>query len=523
MFFLSRTRITLIVIICLLGTWLSIPSLFPRLTETKFANLFISKPVNLGLDLKGGAYLLLEVQVENYLRDQMQHYSDRLRDRLRNSKIGYNSLTTGDISVSVMIDDEKNIKEVKKIFAEDFDKLFTVEQQNKTFQMKFNESAEKLMRKNVLEQTLEIVRRRVDETGTKEIDLQQQGSNYVLLQVPGLKDPKEIRSLLGKTAKMTFHLVDESVSSREALSGKLPFGSKVLPFADSEKSNGAFIVVKSRASLNGDMLSEANASVENGSPVVNFVFNSIGARVFADLSTKNIGKQLAIVLDGKVISAPVIQVPILGGKGHITGNFTVQTANELALLLRAGALPAPLTIIEERSVGPSLGEDSIEAGKKAVIAGVLMVMCFMYLFYGVFGLAANVALVLNLFLILAVLSLFGATLTLPGIAGMVLTLGMAVDANVLIFERVREEMRKGNTPLASLESGYHLAFGTIFDSNLTTVIAAMLLYIFATGPVKGFAVTLTIGILCSMFTAISVTKILIGKWYRWKKPKVLPL
>lgn len=523
MFFLSRSRIWVIIITCLLAIWLSLPTLFPCIKETKLAPLVANNQINLGLDLKGGVYLLLEVQVETYLHDQVQNYSDRLRTQLRSQKISYKTLSNNHNSIDIELTNLANAEELEKAVNEQLGYFFDLTRKGDIFHIKLKESAEKLMRKNVLDQTVEIVRRRVDETGTKEIDLQIQGSNYVLLQVPGISDPQEIRSLLGKTAKMSFHLVDDSTAIKEALGGKLPFGSKLLPYGDKSRGEGGLLLVKSKASLSGEMLSDAHASVDSGMPVVNFSLNNIGGKIFAELSSKNIGKQLAIVLDGKVISAPVIQSAILGGKGNITGNFTVQSANELALLLRAGALPAPLNIVEERSVGPSLGEDSIAAGKKAVLGGILMVMAFMFLFYGIFGLVANVALVLNLFLILAVLSLFGATLTLPGIAGMVLTLGMAVDANVLIFERVREEIRNGKTPLAALESGYNLAFGTILDSNLTTVIAALLLYIFATGPVKGFAVTLTIGILCSMFTAISVTKVLIGKWYRWKQPKFLPL
>jgi preprotein translocase subunit SecD len=371
--------------------------------------------------------------------------------------------------------------------------------------------------KMAISQSIEIVRRRIDEMGTKEPSIQQQGEDRILVQLPGVDDPGQVKNLLGKTAKLTFRLVHPQNNNTSSKS-RVPLGAEIL--SSDEKGRGAqsHYLVQKRVDVSGEMLVDAQPTFDqNGQPAVSFSLDAKGGRRFADVTRKNIGRPFAIVLDNKVISAPVIQSEIPGGSGIITGNFTTAEARDLAILLRAGALPAPLNVLEERTVGPDLGADSIEAGKMATIVAIVAVLVFMILFYGpVFGIAANVALVMNLILLFAALSLVGATLTLPGIAGIALTLGMAVDANVLIYERIKEEINLGQAPLSAISIGYARAMGTIVDSNVTTLIGAALLYQFGTGPVKGFAVTLSIGILISMFTAISLTRVIVLWWMKVK-------
>ena len=346
------------------------------------------------------------------------------------------------------------------------------------------------------------------------------------MQVPGLDDPQRLIDILGKTAKMVFRLVDVTTSPQEALrTGRTPPGSEILE-SDTRRPDGSpetVYLVRKRVMVSGETLTDAQPTFDQGQPVVSFRFDTLGARRFGDATAQNVGRPFAIVLDNRVISAPVIREPILGGAGIITGSFTVQSAQDLALLLRAGALPAPIKVLEQRSVGPSLGADSIASGKVASIVAFALVMVFMFLAYGIFGLAADIALLINVFLILGALSLLQATLTLPGIAGIVLTIGMAVDANVLVFERVREEIRTGKTPFAAMEAGYQRAVGTILDANITTFIAAAILFAMGSGPIKGFAVTLGIGILTSVFTAVTVTRLMLVTWLRQTRPQVLPL
>ena len=397
------------------------------------------------------------------------------------------------------------------------------------YSLSFDDKWQKASREQIIEQSLEIVNRRVNETGTKEPIIQRQGDKRILLQVPGLSDPEHLKDLLGRTAKMTFHMVDSSASERDIASGLVPPGTYVVSGDNRDDKNPAKgqrkYAIFSHVELSGDMLVDAHTTYDNqsGEPVVSFRFNTTGARKFGEITSQNVGKPFAIVLDNKVITAPVIRSAILGGTGIISGGFSAESANDLSLLLRAGALPAPLKIIEERSVGPSLGADSIAAGTKASIIGIGLVVIFMVVFYGLFGLFADIAMIVNAFMTLALLSLFDATLTLPGIAGIVLTVGMAVDANVLIYERMREETRNGKSVYAAIEDGFRMAFGTIFDSHVTTFSAAILLYIFGTGTVKGFAVTLAIGIICSLYTSVLVTRLMVVTWLRKTKPKALPI
>jgi preprotein translocase subunit SecD len=371
-----------------------------------------------------------------------------------------------------------------------------------------------------VEQSIEIVRRRIDETGVLDPLITRQGESRIVVQLPGVDDPDRIKQLIGKTAHMTFRLVDETANP--AAGGAPPPGADFMVMQDRP---GERIAVRKRIDVDGADLTDARAgtSPETGEWVVNFTFNSVGARRFADVSRANVNHRFAIVLDDKVISAPVIREPITGGRGQISGSFNAQSANDLAVLLRAGALPAPLTVVEQRSVGPELGADSIRAGAISLVVGFVFVIVFMGFFYGLFGWFANMALVVNLFLMLGVMSLLQATLTLPGMAGILLTLGMAVDANILINERIREEQRLGRPPLAALEHGFSRAYSTIFDSNATAFLAHVMLFVFGSGPVRGFAVTITVGIATTMFTAWMLTRLLVSRWYVATRPKLLPV
>ncbi|MCH1515432.1 MAG: protein translocase subunit SecD, partial [Alphaproteobacteria bacterium] len=372
-----------------------------------------------------------------------------------------------------------------------------------------------------VEQSIEIIRRRLDPDGTKEPIIQRQGLDRILVQLPGVDDPERVKRLLGRTARLTFQLVDTRTTAEEARrSGRVPPGSVLLEGAKPEDPS---YVVERRVMVSGDMLDQASASFDQQSrPAVTFQLNALGGKKFGRVTGENIGRPFAIVLDGKVVSAPVIQSQIFTN-GQITGNFSIEETQELSLILRAGALPAPLIVLEERSVGPGLGADSIAAGKVAAIVGMILVIIYMFVSYGLFGLFADIALCVNIILILAALSALQATLTLPGIAGIVLTMGMAVDANVLIFERIREEVKAGRSVRAAIEAGYERAISTIIDSNLTTLFAALFLFIFGSGPIKGFAVTLSLGIITSMFTAILVTRLIITLYVNRTRPKLLSL
>ncbi len=476
-----------------------------------------SKHVNLGLDLRGGAYLLLEMQLDSYDRETLEKQVNQIRVAAHDKKIGIKEVKfLSSSSMTIEPINSTQIDDLTKLIRTAIGHSLDINTSDNYLTLTANEEAFKEQRRQLTFQTMEIINRRIDEAGTREIDVQRQGDNYILLQVPGIDDPNEIKQLLGKTAKLGFHLLASHNGSSEYTPGV-----KVLPYEDQRTNMMTNISVQSRPLITGEMLVDAQTEARNGVPTVTFKLNQLGAKVFAEVTSKNVGRAFAIVLDNVVISAPLIREPILGGNSQITGNFTIASANELALLLRAGALPVPLKIVEERSIGPSLGSDSISSGTNAGIFGGVLVLLFMFIFYYWFGMVANIALVLNFFMIIAVLSIFDATLTMSGIAGIVLTLGMAVDANVLIFERIREELAKGRTALSAIESGYEMAFATILDSNITTVLVGLILYIFAAGPVKGFAVTLVVGIICSMFTAVTVTKVIVSLWFRKYKPNTI--
>jgi protein-export membrane protein SecD len=518
-------KVVLILGTCVLGLVLSLPNLFSREQLQRLPDWLPREQINLGLDLQGGSHLLLEVDLQAVVEERLATLVDDIRGLLRPARIGYRGLGVRGDAVTLTLTDPATAGQVVEML-DDLNpnplarEIQVVEGSGGRIDVRLTDSVIDQMQTAAVSQSLEIVRRRIDEVGTREPTIQRQGENRILVQVPGEKDPESIKRLLGQTAKLTFHLVDLETPVAQAVAGNLPPGSMLLP---SDEDGQSQVVVRKRVEVSGESLIDAQPSYQDNQPVVSFRFDTAGGRKFGNITREHVGELLAIVLDNKVISSPRIREPILGGSGVISGNFTVQSANELAVLLRAGALPAPLEIIEERSVGPDLGADSIAAGEIAGVVALVLVVAAMSLYYGLFGVAACIALVVNLILMLGVLSALQATLTLPGIAGIVLTIGMAVDANVLIFERIREEVGNGRSPLSAIDTGYREAMRTIIDANLTTLIAAVLLYAFGSGPVRGFAVTLGIGIITSMFTAISLTRLMVVAWMRRARPAVLPV
>ena len=518
MMYFARWKVILILAVLVLGCIFALPNLLPSRIDDRIPGFLPHLRISLGLDLQGGSHLLLQADMESVVRERLAGVVDGFRTELRKANIGYTGLGIDGHAVKLTLRDKNDIEKARPILqsvAENMDLSISPDGQ---VSAAYSDATLKEIAQNAIQQSIEIVRRRVDETGTREPTIQRQGTDQILVQLPGLQDPERIKALLGKTAKMTFRLVDQSVSPEDAASGRLPPTSEILPLATPRPGEEPSYVVQKRVMVSGESLTDAQATYRDAEPVVNFKFDSVGARRFCDVTKNNIGKPFAIVLDNKVISAPVIRDAICGGSGEISGNFTIQSAQDLALLLRAGALPAPLKIIEERSVGPDLGADSIRAGVYASIIGFALVATYMVLAYGLFGLFADVALVFNLILTIAALSLLQATLTLPGIAGMLLTLGMSVDANVLINERIREETRLGRSPIASLDAGFRRAFSTILDANLTTLIKMAILYVLGSGPVKGFAVTISLGICTSMFTAIVLVRWIMSVWLRRTRP-----
>jgi preprotein translocase subunit SecD len=510
----------------MVGLFFALPNIVSDETlEKHWPSWLPSHRVNLGLDLRGGSSLLLEVDTKAILKERFASLLNEIRVVLRKEKIGYTHLHSKENSASFTlrnIEDKDKVRDALKFGPET---LVTVENDGSVI-VSLEEVVLREREKAAVEQSIEIIRRRIDEMGTKEPLIQRQGYNRILVQLPGVDDPSYAKRMIGKTAKLFFHLEYPNASVEDALKGHLPLGAQLAKeeIIRDGVSYTYHLVLQKQALLTGEMLTDAQArqDSEHGGWAVHFSLDAIGAKKFGDITSKNVGRRFAVILDDKVISAPSINMPIPGGQATITGNFTAHEASELAMLLRAGALPAPLSILEERTVGPDLGADSIAAGEKATIVSIILVLVFMFVFYGfVYGGIANVALVLNLIFLISSLSVLQATLTLPGIAGIAISLGMAVDANVLIFERIKEELRNGKKILTAIGGGYHRAMETIIDSNITTLIGAGLLYQFGTGPVRGVAVTLSLGILISMFTAISVTRILIMMWYRVFGPQSL--
>ncbi len=525
MLYFSRLKTTLIVGACILGVLLSIPNLFAEPSGG-----LPWRTIRLGLDLRGGSYLLMEVDMGAVIKERLNGLADGARRALERARVRPYSLVIQPDDHRLLIKPTDPAQHDAAVAA--LKELQTIEQQGigarpdleiqdtpGGIAVALSQTALVERATQAVQQSIEIVRRRIDETGVVDPIITRQGQDRIVVQLPGINDPNRIKQLLGKTAHMTFKLVDESANPTAPMP---PPGVEFLPMSDKP---GQKIAVRKRVEVDGANLTDARAgqNPQTGEWVVNFAFDSVGARRFADVTRANVGHPFAIVLDNKVISAPVIREPITGGRGQISGNFTAASATDLAVLLRAGALPAPLTVVEERSVGPELGADAIRAGAISLGVGFVFVILFMGLFYGLFGWIANLALVFNLFMLLAILSLLQATLTLPGMAGILLTLGMAVDSNILINERIREEVKNGRTPLNAMETGFRRAYATIIDSNMTAFLAHVMLFIFGSGPVRGFAVTITVGIATTLFTATMLARLMMVRWYAATRPAALPV
>lgn len=519
-------KIAVIVAVSLLGPLYAFPNLVSEETRVWLSENMPSwapqRAMSLGLDLQGGSHLQLQVDMKTVIDDRMDAMASAARLALRKDKIGVAGVKTAGAKITVALRQPDDADKAVAALRRELGETVSIDRDDSDVSVAFGDLELANFKKQAVAQSIEIIRRRIDETGTKEPVIQMQGDDRIIVQLPGMKDPERIKQLLGKTARLTFHMVDTDVSTMACADGTAPISVRCLPMRD---DTAAPLPVQRRALLTGERLVDAQPGYDqNSTPVVNFRFDSLGARKFADVTTDNVGRPFAIVLDDEVITAPRINEPIIGGSGQISGSFTVQSANDLAILLRAGALPAPLKVVEERTVGPSLGADSVASGKTASIIATILCMSFMVLVYGVrFGMFANIALVINMMLMVAVLSLMGATLTLPGIVGIVLSIGMAVDANVLIFERMREEIRNGRSVMPTIDYGFQGAMSSIIDANVTSLISALVLFMVGTGPVRGFAVTLGLGIVTSMFAAIYVTRLLILLWVNWRKPKTLPL
>ena len=526
----SRWKIIAVVAAVLLSLLFAMPNVLPASVRDGLPGWLPRKTLNLGLDLQGGSYLLLEVETDALRRERVTNLVEDVRKSLRDANIEFSGLGVVGDGVSVRITDGGKQAlaqaEMSKLAAPTktgTPDLVVSRQSNQTLRAAYTDQAIREVSTNAVEQSIGIITRRVDELGTREPSISRQGENRIVVQAAGESDPEKLKQVIGQTAKLTFQMVDTTVPLGEAMQGRVPPGSEVLPSTDAYSP--AYLVRK-RAEVSGEMLVDARQETDpqTGQVVVSFRFNGEGARRFGTVTSRNVGKPFAIVLDGKVISAPNIINPITGGSGQITGNFTIQSANELAILLRAGALPAPLKVEEQRTVSAGLGADAVAAGQISTMIAFVSVLVFMVISYGLlFGGVSVAALLVNGLMIVAAMSMTQATLTLPGIAGLILTLAVAVDANVLIYERMRDEVRAGRTPLAAADAGFSRAMITIFDANITHLGASIIMFSLGAGPVKGFAWTLAIGVFTSVFSAVLVTQVLLAFWFRVARPKKLPI
>ncbi|MDO5011981.1 MAG: protein translocase subunit SecD [Pseudomonadota bacterium] len=505
-----------IVFVAVFGVLLAVPTMSPKL-----APYFPSwaRPIPLGLDLKGGAQLLLEVDTNTMFQEKSAQLYDEARSAMIDRDRGvirFSNLRNVDGVVSLVVREDDDVSRAKGRLKSVLGSGVDISSSGRTITLKYTEKQKEEMVKDALARSIEIVRRRIDALGTKEPSIQSQGGKYILIQLPGVDNPEHIKDLIGQTAKMTFHLVNENVTQEQIASGRAPNGTQFLPYMENPQQ---VVPVYSRVEVSGESLKDSQADFDqNNMPVVTTAFDATGARKFARLTTEHVNERFAIVLDGKVLSAPTIREPIPGGRGQISGGFTLQGAKDLAVLLRSGALPAPLQVIEERTVGAGLGADAIEAGRVGSAVGVLFVILFMLVAYRTFGLIADIVLMVNLAMIIGISAFLGATLTLPGIAGIVLTLGMAVDANILPFERIRDEVREGVPTLRAVDLGFTRSTKTVMDGNLTNLICSLILFQFGAGPIRGFAVTLSIGVITTLFTCLALSRVLID-WYMGGKNK----
>jgi preprotein translocase subunit SecD len=530
----SRSKIIATVAIIVIGLLLAVPSTMNREQRQAFLNavpswvpswLIPSRAIVLGLDLQGGSHVLLEVDAQDLLRGQITLLRDDVRRILRDTRVSsQNGIQTIQRGVQIRVPDaadrDRLLPRLREL-SQPIGNAVLGQTGNNSIEINttpdgvvtltYTEAGINERVRRAVDQSIEVIRRRVDATGTTEPSIQRQGADRVLVQVPGLQDPQQLKALLGETGNLEFRLLAQP-------------GATDVDLLPMEDNGGQRVPVERRVIAEGGDLTDAQPAFDSqtNQPIVNFRFNIRGAQRFGQATTENLGRNLAIVLDNRVISAPTIQSPITGGAGQISGSFTVEQVNNLAVLLRSGALPAKLTIVEERTVGPGLGRDSIEAGKMATYVAAIFVIIFMFATYGLFGLFANIALIVHVGLIFGLMSVLEATLTLPGIAGIVLTIGTAVDSNVLIYERIREEAKAGRSIVSAIQAGFDRAFATIVDSNSTMAIAAVILFFLGSGPVRGFAVVFILGILTTVLTAVTLTRMMIALWYHWMRPKVLP-
>lgn len=515
MIYVPKWKIILVVAISLLSIIYCVPTFLDansrQWVKENVPAWVPAHAIRLGLDLQGGSHLLLEADTDSVIKQRTEDLVTSLRTDLRKAEIGYGAISTITDGLKVVVTAPSDVSEAQKVLRR-LDAGLIVSSDGGTVQGVFDEKALKDIRDQTIERSIEIVARRIDATGTEEPIIQRQGESRILVQLPGVEDPERIKELLGTTAKLTFHLVD--------LDGTGGADSRSLPMREAK---GQALSIKRRVIMSGDMLVDARPAFQDGRPIVSFRLNSLGAQRFCDVTKNNVDKPFAVVLDNQIITAPNINEPICGGQAQISGSFTTQEASDLALLLRAGALPTTLTVVEERSVGPTLGSDSVNAGMTASVVAFVLILVLMLVCYGLFGLFASIALFINMTLTLGVMTMIGATLTLPGIAGLVLTIGTAVDANVLIFERIKEEVRSGRSIISAIDSGYQRAMSSIIDSNLTSLISGLILYTVGTGPIKGFAVTMSIGILTSLFSAIMLTRVMLLVWLKRSRAKTLPI
>src|SRR4030081_233371 len=534
MLYISKWKAAAILLTAFIVCLFAVPNFFAESTVKRWP-AWAQRHVVLGLDLQGAAHILFEVDANAVRRQKLQALLDDVRKTLREARIGLAGapvIRGNSIEVRIRDNDlQQGVTKLREVsqplggcLGSTGARSLEVENVGGGLvRLTVTEPAILERIRQVVDQSVEIIERRVNAMGLVEPSIQRQGADRVLVQVPGLGNPEELIKVIGTTAKLTFRLVDTSMSPEQALQERPPPDSEIV--YGSKAENRQPYLLEKRVIVSGEELTDAQPGFDqrSGEPIVSFKFNTSGARKFAQVTQENVGRPFAIVLDDEVISAPVIREPILGGSGQISGSFTVESANNLAILLRAGALPAKLTVIEQRVVGAGLGQDSIEKGKQASYFGAALVAVFMVATYGIFGVFATIAVAINVGMIFGILSFLNATLTLPGIIGIVLTIGIAVDSNVLIYERIREEVRSGRTPISAIDAGFTRALATILDSNITTFIAAAVLFFIGTGPVRGFAVTLGVGIITTLFTAFTMTRLIVAYWVRWVRPQRVPI
>jgi preprotein translocase subunit SecD len=530
---LSRWKIALVTLSLIFGVLFSLPNVLPDSVLAQWPSFLPHQRLNLGLDLQGGSSLLYEVDTDALKKERLNDLSEEASQELREAQVTFQNLNTQTGVVALKVTDPAQIDAAATALAKVGGSLQGSSGRDVTvthdaagnFQIAITPAELQQMTLNAVAQTIEIIRRRIDLMGTKEPDIRQQGLDRITIEAPGESDPEKLKAIIGQTAKLTFQMVDEQVQAQD-LTTVVPPDDVVLPYKETIGGGAPrFIVVKRHVAVDGSMLTHAQQGFDpqQGTPVVEFRLNGAGAHRFGQVTTENVGHAFAIVLDNRVISAPTIQTPIIGGSGQITGNFTIESANELSLLLNSGALPAPLKVIEQNTVGADLGADTVRAGIIGLVIGGALIFGFIILAYGLFGVFAAMALVLNLLMMFGALSMTQATLTMPGIAGLILTMAVAVDANVLIYERMRDEANAGRPAMAAADAGFRRAMSSILDANVTTMISAVIMFAFGAGPVKGFAWTLSIGVITSVFTAILVTQLLVGWWFRITRSKTLPI